>query len=66
MEYRGIRYDVKMAAGQDQWVWTVHTPKPKQGKVAGSRVRAVLAAEKAIKEWCYQHADECQPGGAMA
>ena len=25
MEHRGIRYEVRMAAGPNQWFWTVHT-----------------------------------------
>ena len=35
MLYRGIDYDIKMAGGLNQWVWTVYTPRPKQGRAAG-------------------------------
>jgi hypothetical protein len=61
MQHRGIRYDVRMAAGPKQWVWTVHTPSPKQGEVSGTRDRAVAAAKKAIQAWCYQHPIACEP-----
>jgi hypothetical protein len=64
MEYRGIQYDIKMGAGQDVWVWTVHTPNPKRGVVTGARVTAIRAAEKAIQQWCYQHPVECEPAAA--
>jgi hypothetical protein len=61
MEYRGIRYEVRMAAGPNQWVWDVHTPKPKQGNVSGTRAKAILAAKKAIQAWCYQNPTRCEP-----
>jgi hypothetical protein len=55
MQYRGVEYDVKMGAGRDVWVWTVHTPNPQRGVVTGSRAMAIRDAEKVIKQWCYQH-----------
>ena len=54
MEHRGIRFDIKMAGGQNRWVWTVHTPRPREGKLSGTRERAMAAAKKAIQAWCYQ------------
>jgi hypothetical protein len=41
MEHRGIRYEVKKGIGKNEWVWLIHTPKLKQGKIAGDRDRAV-------------------------
>jgi len=61
MQHRGIQYDIKMGAGQNIWVWTVHLPRPKQGEVKGTRGRAVAAAERAISNWCSQHQLECEP-----
>ena len=63
MDHRGIRYEIKMAGGQNRWVWNVHLPKPKQGNISGSRIRAVAAAEKATEQWCFQHPLECEPRG---
>jgi hypothetical protein len=59
MEYLGIAYDIKMAGGENRWVWTVHTPKPKQGKTVGPRASAVSAAQKAIQAWCYKNPKAC-------
>jgi hypothetical protein len=59
MKYRGIEYELKMGAGLDVWVWTVSTPNPKHGLVTGSRAKAIREAEKAIRQWCYQHPTEC-------
>ena len=61
MEHRGIQFDIKMAAGPNQWVWTVHTPTPKQGNISGTREKAILAAKKTIQQWCYQHPVQCEP-----
>jgi hypothetical protein len=66
MEHRGIHYDVKMGAGHNVWIWTVHTPNPKQGTVQGRRERAVAAAEKAINNWCSQRQAECGPSDKTA
>ena len=62
MEHKGIRYDIRMAGGQNQWIWTVHTPRPKQGRVSGTRERAGAAAKKAIQAWCYENPAACGPG----
>jgi hypothetical protein len=51
MEHRHIEYAVRMAPGRDQWVWTVHTPTPRQGIVSGDRLFAISRAEKAIDAW---------------
>jgi hypothetical protein len=61
MEYRGIQFDIKMGMGRHECVWTVHTPTPKQGKISGTRDKAVRAAKKAIQQWCYQHPAKCDP-----
>jgi hypothetical protein len=60
MLYRGIDYDVKMAGGLNQWVWTVYTPRPKQGRAAGQRTAAERAAKRAIDAWCYQNPSACR------
>jgi hypothetical protein len=59
MQYRGIRYDVKMALGRDEWVWTVYTVQPKQGKVSGGRWVAVERVERVIDTWCREHPADC-------
>jgi hypothetical protein len=65
MKFRGIEYYVKKGAGEDVWVWTVHTsPNPKSGLVTGSRDLALRDAERAIKRWCYQHPADCEPAAA--
>jgi hypothetical protein len=64
MEYRGIKYEIKMATGLNRWVWTVHIPNPKQGNVSGTRERAILTARKAIQAWCYQHPTDCASASA--
>jgi hypothetical protein len=61
MVYRGIEYDIKMAGGLNQWVWTVHTPRPRQGRTTGARESAERAAKKSIDAWCYQTAEACDP-----
>jgi hypothetical protein len=61
MEHRGIRYEVKKGIGKNEWVWLIHTPKLKQGKIAGDRDRAVYAAMRAIDHWCYRHPGDCEP-----
>lgn len=65
MEYRGIKYDIKIAPGPNEWVWVVHTPNPKQGSVKGHRARAVTAAQRAIQEYCRQHPVECTDGAPV-
>jgi hypothetical protein len=58
MLYRGIEYDIKVGI-EKQWIWVVHTPMPKQGRVIGLRTLAVIAAQKAIDEWCHKHPQDC-------
>jgi hypothetical protein len=50
MQYRGITFDIKASITGD-WVWVVHTPKPRRGKGAGTREHAVLVAKRAIDAW---------------
>jgi hypothetical protein len=45
MEYRGVRYELRRALGQNEWVWTVYTPEPKNGQVAGDRTYATRASQ---------------------
>jgi hypothetical protein len=33
VEHRGIEYEIKRGIGANAWVWIVHTPTPKQGKI---------------------------------
>ena len=55
MEHRGVRYDIKVALGRNQWIWVAHiSPKPRQGSIEGPRRLAVAAAEKAIERWWKQ------------
>ena len=62
MEHRGIQYELKKGIGKDEWVWTIHPPRTsRQGTITGSRDRAVLAAIRAIDQWCYRHPNECEP-----
>jgi hypothetical protein len=42
-------------------VWTVYTPRPKQGFITGSREAAIAAAHKAIIAWCYKNPAVCEP-----
>ena len=65
VEYKGIQYDVKMGPGQNLWVWTVHTPRPKHGSVNGSRDRAIVAAQGVITRWCYQHPADCDGASTL-
>src|SRR5262249_39752077 len=52
MEHRGVRYEIKISPGRNEWTWVAYTsPRPKQGSVQGSREAAVLAAEKVINRW---------------
>ena len=55
MEHRGVRYDIKVALGRNQWIWVAHiSPKPRQGSIEGPRRLAVAAAEKVIERWWKQ------------
>jgi hypothetical protein len=60
MEYRGIRYNIKQRIERDEWVWVVHTPKPKEGRINGSRDQAVSAAIRAIEAWCHRYPADCK------
>ncbi len=66
MRYKGIEFDLRMGAGANRWVWTAHTPRPKQGHVAGSRQTAASAAKRAIDHWCYQNPEHCDDAGQLA
>jgi hypothetical protein len=55
VEHRGIKYEVKKAIAKDEWVWIIHPPSLKQGKVIGPRDSAIYAAARAIDRWCYLH-----------
>jgi hypothetical protein len=59
MQYLGIKYEIKIAPGPNEWVWEVHIPKPRTGSVKGARERAVLAAEIVIRKYCREHPGEC-------
>jgi len=65
MEYRGIGYDVKIGTAKNQWVWTAHTPKARQG-TSTSRALATFNAHKAIDAWCARHPEQCDPRPAAA
>ena len=60
MLYRGIQYDIKLGISRNEWIWLIHTPKPRQGVVIGSRNRAIFYAEKAINAWCARNPKECE------
>src|SRR5882762_5897323 len=32
MQYRGITFDIKVSIERGEWVWEIHTPKPRHGK----------------------------------
>lgn len=61
MEYKGIKYEIKIAPGPNEWVWVVHLPNPRHGSVKGSRARAVDAARRAIDTFCKQNPAGCAP-----
>jgi hypothetical protein len=61
MEYRGIKYEIKMVPSQNEWAWIVHTTKPKLGNSTGARTAATRAAEQTISKWCHQHPLDCDP-----
>ena len=52
MQYRGIAFDIKVSIECGEWVWVIHTPKPRHGKLSGSRENAVRHAQTAIDTWC--------------
>ena len=55
MQYRGIKYDIKKGIKRDEWTWVIHTPKPREGRISGSRDEAVSAAIRFIQGWCKRH-----------
>jgi hypothetical protein len=55
MEYWGIRYEIKKGIERAEWVWVIHTDKPREGKVTGSRDEAVSAAIRSIQGWRKRH-----------
>jgi hypothetical protein len=57
MEHRGVRYELRRALGNDEWVWTVYTPGPKQGYVSGDRYFAMQRAISVIDRWCGRNAE---------
>jgi hypothetical protein len=61
MQFKGLEFDIKIAMGAQSWVWTVYTPRPKQGFITGSREAAIAAAHKAIIAWCYKNPAVCEP-----
>jgi hypothetical protein len=63
MQHRGIEYDIKIGVGPNVWVWTARTSKPKRGQ-AFSRATAIVAAVKAIDQWCRNNPAECAPATA--
>jgi hypothetical protein len=55
MEHRGVRYEIKMAIGKNQWTWIVHTsPSSRQGSIEGTRQAAIRAAERTINNWWHK------------
>jgi hypothetical protein len=70
MEHRGVRYELRRALGNDEWVWTVYTPAPKQGNVSGDRYFAMQRAMSVIDRWCGHDAESVPPqatqGASMA
>jgi len=61
MEHRGVRYELRRALGNDEWVWTVYTPAPKQGNVSGDRYFAMQRAMSVIDKWCGRNAESVPP-----
>jgi len=59
MRHRGISFDVKIGVNKRQWIWVIHTSKPRQGEVIGSKERATIAAHRAIDAWCARNPTEC-------
>ena len=61
MEHRGVRYELRRALGNNEWVWTVYTPAPKQGYVSGDRYFAMQRAMSVIDRWCGRNAESVPP-----
>jgi hypothetical protein len=66
MQFRGIDFDIKAGIGKGQWIWVIHIPTPRQGRVTGPRERALIAAKRAIDEWCDRHPEQCEPKTSAA
>jgi hypothetical protein len=60
MQYRGIAFDIKVSIERGEWVWVVHTPKPRQGKLNGPRENAVRHAMTAMDAWCQSNPHACE------
>jgi hypothetical protein len=60
MEHRGVRFELRRALGNDEWVWTVYTPAPKEGYVSGDRYFAMQRAMSVI-DWCGRNAESVPP-----
>jgi hypothetical protein len=61
MEHRGVRFELRRALGNDEWVWTVYTPAPRQGNVSGDRYFAMQRAMSVIDRWCGRNAESASP-----
>ena len=61
MEHRGVRFELRRALGNDEWVWTVYTPGPKQGNVSGDRYFAMQRAMSVIDRWCGRNSESVSP-----
>jgi hypothetical protein len=57
MEHRGVRYELRRALGNGEWVWTVYTPALKQGQVSGDRHFAMQRAMSVIDRWCARNSE---------
>jgi hypothetical protein len=65
MEHRGVRYELRRALGNDEWVWTVYTPAPKQGNVSGDRYFAMQRAMSVIDQWFERNPAAGYPQAAL-
>ena len=59
MQYRGITFDIKVSIERGEWVWVIHTPKPRRGTCSGTREHAFLIAKRAIDAWCLRNPRDC-------
>jgi hypothetical protein len=58
VEHQGIEYEIKRGIGRAEWVWIVHTSPSREGKVHGTRERAIYAAVQAIERWRHRRHDD--------
>jgi hypothetical protein len=35
---QGIQYEIKKGIKRDEWVWIIHTPEAREGRIIGSRI----------------------------